>query len=113
MSDYFSDRENGPRARTDQAISPLVWAGLVALVQGLINSGAFPMTAQAEFRPHASGNRLLVGAIADVQVPDRLGPQYLLGHQTFRGSVDRYSEINVAGILYTDFHCPNWSNVRQ
>lgn len=52
-------------------------------------------------------------AIADVQVPDRLGPQYLLGHQTFRGSVDRYSEINVAGILYTDFHCPNWSNVRQ
>ncbi len=48
MSDYFSDRENGPRARTDQAISPLVWAGLVALVQGLINSGAFPMTAQAD-----------------------------------------------------------------
>ncbi len=71
------------------------------------------MTVEAEFRPHASGNRLLVGAIADVQVPDRLGPQYLLGHQTFRGSVDRYSEINVAGILYTDFHCPNWSNVRQ
>ncbi len=41
MSDYFSDRENGPRARTEQTISPQVWAGLVALVQGLINSGAF------------------------------------------------------------------------
>lgn len=41
MSDYFSDRENGPRARTEQAISQQVWAGLVAPVQGLINSGAF------------------------------------------------------------------------
>ena len=41
MSDYFSDRENGPRARTEQTISPVVWAGLVALVQGLLNSGAF------------------------------------------------------------------------
>ena len=41
MNDYFSDRENGPRARTEQAISPAVWAGLVATVQALINSGAF------------------------------------------------------------------------
>jgi len=41
VSDYFSDRENGPRARTEQVISPAVWAGLVATVQALINSGAF------------------------------------------------------------------------
>jgi hypothetical protein len=41
MSDYFSDRENGSRARTDQVISPIVWAGLVGTVQALINSGAF------------------------------------------------------------------------
>lgn len=41
MDDYFSDRENGPRARTEQVISPVVWAGLVATVQALINSGAF------------------------------------------------------------------------
>ncbi len=41
MNDYFSDRENGPRARTEQVISPVVWAGLVATVQALINSGAF------------------------------------------------------------------------
>lgn len=41
MSDYFSDRQNGPRARTGQVISPTVWAGLVATVQALINSGAF------------------------------------------------------------------------
>ncbi len=41
MNDYFSDRENGPRARTEQIISPEVWAGLVATVQALVNSGAF------------------------------------------------------------------------
>jgi len=41
MSDYFSDRENGPLARTNQVISPAVWAGLVATVQALVNSGAF------------------------------------------------------------------------
>lgn len=41
MSDYFSDRENGPRARTEQVISPIVWAGVVATVQALVNSGAF------------------------------------------------------------------------
>lgn len=41
MTDYFSDRENGPRARTEQVISPTVWAGLVGTVQALVNSGAF------------------------------------------------------------------------
>lgn len=41
MNDYFSDRENGPRARTEQVISPEVWAGLVATVLALISSGAF------------------------------------------------------------------------
>lgn len=41
ISDYFSDRQNGPRARTEQVISPTVWGGLVATVQALINSGAF------------------------------------------------------------------------
>ncbi len=41
MVDYFSDRENGPRARTEPVISPTVWAGLVGTVQALINSAAF------------------------------------------------------------------------
>jgi hypothetical protein len=31
MKDYFSDRENGPRARTEQVISPKMWAGLVGI----------------------------------------------------------------------------------
>ena len=41
MVNYFSDRANGPRARTEQVISPTVWAGLVGTVQALINSAAF------------------------------------------------------------------------
>jgi hypothetical protein len=41
MSDYFSDRQNGARPRTEQVVSPTVWAGLVATVQALINSSAF------------------------------------------------------------------------
>jgi hypothetical protein len=41
MNEYFSDRENSPRARTDQMISPVVWKGLVGTVQALVNSGAF------------------------------------------------------------------------
>jgi len=39
--DYFSDRENGPRALREQVISPTVWAGLVGTVQALINSASF------------------------------------------------------------------------
>lgn len=39
--DYFSDRENGPVARTDQSISPVAWAGIVALVQAYIANGGF------------------------------------------------------------------------
>jgi hypothetical protein len=41
MIDYYSDRENGPVARTEDVIAPAVWAAIVATVQGLINSGAF------------------------------------------------------------------------
>lgn len=41
MTGYFIDRENGPRARTEQVISPTVWVGLAGTVQALINSGAF------------------------------------------------------------------------
>ena len=41
MIKYFSDRENGPSARTEEVITPVVWAAIVATVQGLIKSGAF------------------------------------------------------------------------
>lgn len=41
MNDYFSDREFGPVARINQTISPDVWAGIVAIIEGLVQSGAF------------------------------------------------------------------------
>lgn len=41
MTTYFSDREQGPRPRTEEVVSPAVWAGIVGLVQSLIATGAF------------------------------------------------------------------------
>ncbi|WP_208281377.1 AbiJ-NTD4 domain-containing protein [Massilia oculi] len=41
MSDYFSDRELGPRPRTEQELTPAAWAGIVTLVESLANSGSF------------------------------------------------------------------------
>jgi hypothetical protein len=39
--EYFSEKENGPIARTQQTISSNVWGGIVAIVQSMISSGAF------------------------------------------------------------------------
>lgn len=41
MTDYFSDREQGPRPRTEEVISHIAWGGVVALIQSLISAGAF------------------------------------------------------------------------
>lgn len=41
MTEYFSDREQGPRARTEEAFTPTAWGGVVSLVQSLITTGAF------------------------------------------------------------------------
>ena len=41
MSDYFSDRELGPKTQTEELISTKVWGGIFALVNGLIDQGAF------------------------------------------------------------------------
>jgi len=41
MTEYFSDREQGPRPRTEEMISPAAWGGVVALIQSLISTGAF------------------------------------------------------------------------
>lgn len=41
MANYFSDREQGPRPRTEEVVSPVVWGGVVVLVQSLISTGAF------------------------------------------------------------------------
>ena len=41
MTDYFSDREQGPRPRIEEVVSPVVWGGIVGIVQSLITTGAF------------------------------------------------------------------------
>jgi len=39
--DYFSDREQGPLARTDETISQVVWDAVIAIIQSLIADGSF------------------------------------------------------------------------
>lgn len=39
--EYFSDKEQGPKARIERQISPEVWAGIVAHIQALISKGGF------------------------------------------------------------------------
>lgn len=39
--DYFSDKQRGPRPRTEERLTPAVWGGIVALIQTLISTGAF------------------------------------------------------------------------
>lgn len=41
MTDYFSDRERGPRPRTEQEIGQVAWVGIVTLVAALAKQGAF------------------------------------------------------------------------
>ena len=41
LKDYFSDRENGSVPRNQQTVTPVAWAGLVAVIQGLVRVGAF------------------------------------------------------------------------
>ncbi|WP_026305902.1 AbiJ-NTD4 domain-containing protein [Thioalkalivibrio sp. ALMg9] len=41
MTEYFSDRDQGPRPRTEEVVSPTVWGGVVGLVRSLITTGAF------------------------------------------------------------------------
>ncbi len=38
---YFSDREFGPRPRTEQVITPKAWSGIVGITEALISDGAF------------------------------------------------------------------------
>lgn len=42
MSDqYFSDREHGPRPRTEETISPVAWGGIAATIESLVADGSF------------------------------------------------------------------------
>lgn len=41
MSDYFSDRERGPRPRTRLEVEAPAWGGLVALIDSYVKNGSF------------------------------------------------------------------------
>lgn len=39
--EYFSDREQGPRARTEENISQVVWGGIAATIESLVADASF------------------------------------------------------------------------
>ncbi len=41
MPAYFSDRQRGPRPRTNETIEPSVWGGIYAIVSALLSNGSF------------------------------------------------------------------------
>lgn len=41
LSRYFSERERGPRARTNETFTPNAWGGIVAHIDARITNGAF------------------------------------------------------------------------
>ncbi|WP_236693687.1 AbiJ-NTD4 domain-containing protein [Robbsia andropogonis] len=41
MSDYFSDRELGPKPRIAQEMTPAAWGGIVSIVESLTSTGSF------------------------------------------------------------------------
>jgi hypothetical protein len=72
-SDYFSDRERGPRPRTAEEITEPAWGGLVALVWTLVDSGAlgidFPDTCPDGYGASGTDSRALSLAL-QAEIPE-------------------------------------------
>lgn len=56
MNEYFSDRENGPRARIEQKISSNIWKWITDYTNRLLNDGAFG----SEFPEHCDDHPKMV-----------------------------------------------------
>jgi len=41
IDQYFSDREQGPRPRIEETISPVAWGGIAATIESLVADGSF------------------------------------------------------------------------
>lgn len=67
MTDYFSDRENGPAPRINQVISPVAWAAIVALVRAYIANGGFgfrfPVNCPEGAAPYGTDEHALGAAV--------------------------------------------------
>lgn len=77
MSDYFSDRQNGPRPRIQREVSPEVWAGLVALTENLRNRGAFGLRFPercSEGEVVCGCNETALSATVRVEIPGLVWP---------------------------------------
>jgi hypothetical protein len=72
-SDYFSDRERGPRPRTVEEITEAAWGGLVVLSQALVDSGAlggdFPDTCPDGYGVCGTDSRALSLAL-QAEIPE-------------------------------------------
>lgn len=77
MTNYFTDRENGPKARNVEAISDRVWGGLYALIQSRLadNSFGYRFPEQCPDGGGASGSdwrafeRVLLAEVPDIEWP--------------------------------------------
>lgn len=62
---YFSDSEKGPKPRINEEISGVVWGGLVAAINGMINVGAFDVS----FTDHEEVGLAIKAEIEDIIWP--------------------------------------------
>jgi hypothetical protein len=76
-ADYFSDRERGPRARTEQQVGGPAWGGIVSLIKSGVTKGGFGYAFPSECPDdrgisgtdfHAMGLALM-GEIAEITWP--------------------------------------------
>jgi hypothetical protein len=77
MTDYFSDRELGPRARTVSEVSVDVWVGLVGLVENFVTgnflAAAFPETC-SDGNEIYDTNLKALGATLRAEIPQLAWP---------------------------------------
>src|SRR3989304_4152065 len=74
---YFSDRERGPRPRTEVTISTQVWGGIVTVISGLLANGAFGIDFPEECPDGegVAGNDLTaLGLLLSAEIPDLTWP---------------------------------------
>src|SRR5690349_6657306 len=72
VMEYFSEKELGPKARTSEAITHTVWAGIVVTVQKLAACGAFGLHFPLECldgRGTVGTDEKAFGQAAQVEVP--------------------------------------------
>ena len=106
---YFSDRENGERARIEETITKRVWEALYELIQGRINDGSFgfkfPVVCDDGHVPYGTDYNAF-WRTAQAEIPDL--PEYVHAQEV----PDRYVILdllefgarNIAQPIQRDYH---------